>query len=437
MANIVERNGSYKITVSGGYTPDGKQKRFVTTWTPAAGLTGKKIEKALNEFVVDYERKCRSGKCVDGNKMTLSEYAEYYMSEYASENYTASSYDYARRGFNDVLPKIGHLKLSELAPLHVQQALSALKKSGRSYSILRRAFSTLRGSLNIAIDLNLMGEGSNPCTKAVKPAQPKKKKNPAGVACFDLSQAQAFLWFIEQPYSVTYCCGRKPTDGSARKTRTSTYEPIALQMRLFFNMALYGGMRRGELIALKWHSVDFANGFISVTESTERLPEGGQGDKDPKTESSIRTVEMPPVVMDMLKKHRKAQKEYRLSLGSAWQGSNYLFTQANGKQMSLGTPGHAFKKALKRYSETVKDSEPLADVSLHALRHTSATLAIAANMDVVSVSRRLGHSQVSTTMNIYSHYLKEADRKIAAAMQDMLGDTNKNVNKRQISAKGG
>jgi integrase len=432
-------NGSHKVTVSCGYS-GGRQKRFHAYFHPDPAKTKRQNDKALVEFVVDYERKIKGGKVADG-KTTLAEYAAYFLDEYASareDHYTSSTLAYYRLGFKDVLPQIGHLRLRELLPTHVQQAISAIKKDGRSYYIQRRAFATLQASLNIAIGLKMLDKGSNPCVEEVKPPAPRKKKSLAGVACFNVEQAQAFLAFIEQPFSVTYSCGRKPKDGRPRKVHTRTYT-MPFQMRLFFNMALFGGMRCGELIALKWKAVDFDEGLVAIEESTEALrPGGGQRDKDPKTDGSVRDVDMPPVVMEMLKRHKKEQAEYRVSVGQYWQGGNnrYVFTQADGRQMSLTTPTHSFKKAVDRYNSAVQDGKLLADISLHGLRHTSATLAIAANMDIVSVSARLGHTQVSTTTNIYAHALREKDRRIALALQDLLADKHQ-TNTKQPSSRAG
>lgn len=151
--------------------------------------------------------------------------------------------------------------------------------------------------------------------------------------------------------------------------------------------------------------------------------------KKPKTKTSIRDIVLPAAVMNMLKQYRTEQLRRILSLGDQWEGEtnrnklddNFLFTQWNGKQMHPSTPYHKFKDILKYYNNSVTDeSQKLPDIPLHGLRHTSATLLISQNVDVRTVSSRLGHAQTSTTMNIYAHSLKKMDEKAADALESLM-----------------
>ena len=103
--------------------------------------------------------------------------------------------------------------------------------------------------------------------------------------------------------------------------------------------------------------------------------------------------------MQLAKQYRKEQLHHKMSLGPDWQGHNYIFIQWNGQQMHPDTPYKKFKKIIRRYNKTVTDEkDKLPDIPLHGLRHTSATLLISQNVDVKTVSNRLGHSQASTTI---------------------------------------
>lgn len=129
---------------------------------------------------------------------------------------------------------------------------------------------------------------------------------------------------------------------------------------------------------------------------------------------------MPLDVMKMLKQYKSAQNMERLSLGSYWQGKGHIFTKDNGAQMDISTPNHAFKKILKRYNEDPGHKEKLPEITLHGLRHTSATLLIADRVDLKTVSSRLGHSEISTTMDIYAHALRKKDEAAADALGGMF-----------------
>jgi integrase len=416
MANVVERNGSYKITVSGGYTSDGKQKRSVTTWTPPAGLTGKKLEKALNEAVVDFERKVKSGKVLDGEKMTYSEYIRGHWMPFAEKKLAVTTFESDVGELERyILPELGELKLSQIKPLHLIKLYDALSERGLSAGTVRRVHSTVSSTLGYACKWGLCE--SNVALKADPPA---KKKDPAALMCFDVEQTRAFLAYLDEPYIVTFP-GRKRKDGSRGPARSETHT-VPLQQKCLFHIAVIAGSRRGEVLGLTWDSVDFKNNAISITKAAARTKRGPVT-KDPKNKPSCRIVALPPTVMDMLKRLRKEQKEYRLAIGSAWQGDNWLFIQANGKRMCLTTANHSLHKIIDRYN-ALHPKKPLPKLPLNSLRHTSATVSIAAGMDVKSVSARLGHSQTSTTLNVYSHALQARDAQIAQALEDTLLSKN-------------
>lgn len=143
--------------------------------------------------------------------------------------------------------------------------------------------------------------------------------------------------------------------------------------------------------------------------------------KSPKNKSSIREITIPGPIIDLIKKYHTEQLEYKLSIGDQWKGDNYVFIQWNGTQMHLATPYGTFKDINRKYNSTIKDdSKKIPDIPMHGLRHTSATLLISENVDIRTVSARLGHAQTSTTMNIYAHSLKKSDEKASDALGNIL-----------------
>ena len=117
------------------------------------------------------------------------------------------------------------------------------------------------------------------------------------------------------------------------------------------------------------------------------------------------------------------QTKTKESLSAYWKGNNWLFTQSDGSMMSYSTPYATFQDAIDRYNAGKEPSDQLPHIPFHGLRHTSATLLIAAHQDVRTVSNRLGHAQASTTMNIYTHALKENDCTASNALENMLCKT--------------
>jgi len=425
MASIQQRGNTYRIFVSCGRDINGKQIIETTTFNPDEAKTEKQNQKALEKFAFEFEEKVKSGKYLSGEKLTYQDYIKLWLKDYAEKQLQTTTIERCTSSLdNIILPELGHLKLSKILPLHLQTLYNKLLENGytvngkhKSYNAntIKRIHQIISSTLNTAVQWQLID--SNPC-KRIKP--PKVTRNPADIKHFTLEEAQIFLSILNEEYTVAHY-GRTKKDGSdsARHVETHT---IPTQFKVFFNMALFGGLRLGELIALTWDDIDFKNFSVSITKSTAKTKDG-MITKEPKTKSSIRTITLSQNLIQMIKKYRAEQNTLRLSLGSFWKGNNYLFIQSDGSQMHISTPYHVFKKIIDRHNKTAPDNEKLPEITLHGLRHTSATLLIAQNVDVRTVSARLGHSDCSTTMNIYAHSLQALDRQ-ASDKLDILFQNN-------------
>ena len=127
----------------------------------------------------------------------------------------------------------------------------------------------------------------------------------------------------------------------------------------------------------------------------------------------------------MLKKHKAEQKAEATRLAGYWQENNLIFTRNDGTMMGYSTPYQALKKVIKRYNtEQTDESMRLPSITLHGLRHTSASILLANNMNVVSVAARLGHSQTSTTLDTYAHAIQSIDYTASSILQSVLNDPN-------------
>ena len=425
VANIEKRGDAYRITVSNGYDIQGKKIREKITFTPDPTMTAKQQQKALDRFVFEFEEKVKNGKYLKGEKITLQVFSEKWMKEYCLNNLSPTTYhSYQQYLDQKILPALGHLKLTKIQPMHLQSFYNNLleggvrkdgKEGGYSTSTIKKCHAILSSILNIAVHWQVIE--SNPCERVTAPKQKEIKDD---IKYFNLEQSEAFLNAIEMEYSSTYKAHDR-IDDTGKKYHVEAYteaRELPLQLKVYFYLALFGGLRRGELIALTWDDINFTDNTVSVTKST------GYANKTtitkvPKNKSSIRTINIPKPTMELLKKYKKDQQELRISLGDQWQDGNYIFIQWNGKQMNLSTPYQAFKEIINKYNDTLDDKGiKLPNIPLHGLRHTSATLLISENIDVRTVSARLGHAQTSTTMNIYAHSLKKSDE-IAA---DTLGN---------------
>ena len=168
--------------------------------------------------------------------------------------------------------------------------------------------------------------------------------------------------------------------------------------------------RRGEVLGLKWEKVDFEGNKIHICNNVLYSADRCVYEDTPKTASSNRYVALPVETMQLLRKYRAWQNEERLRLGEYYQDQGFVFAQDTGKPMHPDSVTDWLKKFSKRHD--------LPHINPHAFRHTMASMLYFNKVDKVSVSKRLGHAQVSTTDNIYAHVIEEANQKNADILAD-------------------
>jgi integrase len=177
-------------------------------------------------------------------------------------------------------------------------------------------------------------------------------------------------------------------------------------------VALATGIRRGELVGLRWHDVDLDGGLIRIERSLEQT-NAGLAFKPPKTKAGRRTVTIPPAITAELRSHWCIQQEHRLALGVGRAGPDDLvFARPDTAPWPPDSLTTAWQKAVV--------SLKLPQVTLHALRHTHVSQLIAAGLDVVTVSRRIGHSNPTVTLNVYAHLFGNTDQRAATVVETAL-----------------
>ena len=424
MASIQKRKNSYCVHVSNGRDINGRQITETATFKPDPNKTDYQNKKALKKFAIDFEEKVKSGKYLNGEKISFQEFSEQWLHDYVIRHMEDKTYalyeDYLHRHIN---PEIGHLKLSKVQPVHLNSLYNKLaleRKDGRaggySAKTIKDIHDIISSLYHTAVEWNIVAD--NPCSR-VRPPKPERQNS--DIKYFTLSEAQRFLNFLDKGYQVEIKAHDR-VDDTGKKYHVDSYsesKKIPTQFKLFFHIALFCGMRRGEIVALEWSDIDFEKSEISITKSTVSV-KGRSVTKKPKTKASIRKVSVPAHIVSTAKIYRKEQLQYRMSIGSQWIGDNYIFIQWDGKQMHPDTPYKTFKKIIAKYNETVGEKEKLPDIALHGLRHTNATLLISQNVDVNTVAGALGHSRASTTTDIYGHSLKKAKEEAAKKMESLF-----------------
>ncbi len=395
MPNITPRknkNGeiiSYRIRVARGYDSKGtKLKPYEMTWKPAPGMTKKQIEKELNRQAVTFEENCKSGR-IGNQNIKLAEFCPMYL-EIKKDILAPRTYEFYDNLIRTlIIPALGHIKLSELKPAHVQQFVQQLQNQTKkdsngkvigkvSPSTVKRKLACLQSILKQAVKLDIITSNSADTSRLTLPKVVAPK-----VEIFTKQEAAEML-----------CCLEK--------------EP--LQFQVLVQLAIMSGARLGELIGLKFTDIDYKNNQITIERSAYKITGQPISTKAPK-DNDIRTVTVNSYCIDLIRLLRAEKNRQAQELGTAWIEGQWLFTQWNGEIMYPQTPSKQFSDFLEKNG--------LRHRKFHSLRHTSATLLLYGGVNVRQVQERLGHGNIKTT-NIYLHCVAEADEEAANVLQNML-----------------
>ncbi len=395
MATARKKGRGYEIRVSCGIDINGKKLGKSKTWVPDKSMTPRQIEKELERQKVLFEEEVKSGICPD-NKIRFVDFSKRWMDEYAKDKLAIKTFTRYEIYLRRINKGIGHLKLKDITPLQLNAFYRSLEADG------------VNQKKKYDKDGNLINGGR---------LAPKTILDHHRVISKILSTA--VKWGLLEknvaeradPPKVPHREIRYLNEEEVRQMITMLdNEPI--QYRTMITLLVYTGIRRGELCGLEWKDIDFQNQVMHVCRSAQYIGNKTMITKEPKTKSGIRHFSLSTTACIMLRKYRQWQIEQRFKAGDQWCECDRLFTSWNGQPIHPDTITNWFAKFIKR--------SELPYVTLHSLRHTNATLMIAEGTDVCTVSRRLGHANTATTLNIYAHALKSKDREAANTIERTL-----------------
>lgn len=404
MPNITKRKNkageviSYRIRVSRGYDAQGKKlKPYEMTWKPAPNMSEKAAEKEVQRQALLFEEQCKTGLAGDATKITLAEFIPVYL-EQKKPSLSPATYAYYERAIESkILPALGHHKLKNIKPVHVQAFIQQLcrvenqndTKKQLSPATIRRNLTILQSIMKLAVKRRILSE------------------NPARAELLDIPKVTApkIDIFTKQE--------------AAEMLAALETEP--LQFQVLIQLAIMTGARRGELAALKFSDFDMVSNQVTIQRAAIKLS-GEQAQIKPPKDYEIRTVSITPEMIQLVQQLQQEKQRERFTLGSQWQGDEWLFTQWNGEMMNPQTPTKQFSKFLARHGFRHR--------KFHSLRHTSATLLLYGGVSLKQVQGRLGHGDMETT-NKYLHCLSEADEQAAGVLQSMLITQTKSTQNRK------
>lgn len=396
MATVTKRGNSYSIRVSCGYDTNGKQVIRSMTWKPAEKMTKRQIEKELECQKVMFENACKDGFVTAVIK--FENYAEHWFTEYAEiklKPQTVRTYHHLSKR---VYKAIGHLRLDKITPQIIQNFVTDMTKEKQynskgeeigylSAKTIKEHVGFISSVFRIAIKMKIVK--NNPCKGVTLPNITTKERE-----VYTLEEVQEMLELFK---------GESETN---------------FKYVMFFTLAAFTGLRRGELLGLEWKDIDFDNNLISVVRTSAWKKERGIYTDTPKTKSSNRIMKIPDGVKEQLIRYKAWQDNYKESIGSKWIEHDRLFTKINGEPMGLRSPYKYYEKFCKRTG--------MRFVNVHSFRHFTASILIANHVDAKTVQACLGHNDINTTLQIYAHSFKKAQAMAMDSVADCIYKKNDN-----------
>ena len=392
MANIQPRRNadgrliSYRIRVFRGRGKDGKQlKPAQMTFAVEPGWTEKTALKKATAAAAVFEKQIKEGTTSD-SRQRFDAYCDYVI-DLKDQNGAKHSTIFNYRAFTErIYPSIGHFKLKDIRAEHLNRLYTELAKDGQNKRTGGKLSGKTRLEIHRLIHIVLeqaVREGLVPFNVADRVEPPKAERK-----------------------DVNYY---QPEEVAAIREALET-EPI--EMKTFVHLLLVTGARRGEILGLKWDAIDFKGCKLHICNTVQYRPGYGVYEATPKTKQSDRFITMPKESMQLLRTYHRWQLEKRLRLGELYQDQGFVFAGDTGAPLhpdSIGT-------WLSRFA----DRHGLPHLNCHAFRHTMASLLYYNGVDSVSISKRLGHSMVSTTADIYAHVIEAADQRNADILEEVI-----------------
>lgn len=447
---------AYRITVAEGMNSKGQQIRRRKTWKPPRkNMTERQIAKALELAKAEFELEVRAGYQLD-HRQTFAQYAEYVIDLKERNGIKTSTIDQYIALSERTYQAIGHLKLADIRPQHLNafyKNLSEegirkvkgsaapkidirgwLKKNGHSITGFARQCELAASTLRAAADGKTIREDSAAkiahamnmdINKVFTITKNKTKLSPTTIAEYhrfiSTVMAQA-----EKEMLIPYNPAAKASPPSPEVHEPDYYEPetvkqildeldkAPLKWRAATYLLIDTGCRRGEVMGLKWDSVyldDPDHAVIMIDKEIQYSPRKGVYEDTTKTKR-CRALTIAPETAQLLIEWKAEQDEYREASGDAWIETGYIFTRPDGKFMH--------PDSLNRWLSAFSRDHNLPYIHPHAFRHTAASIMFANYIDLISVAGELGHADPHTTAKIYAHQITLAKARAGGIRRNLI-----------------
>ena len=378
----IDKNGKkvWKGTISIGYDENGKLKRKV--------FYGNTKNEVVDK-IANFKAKQNLDDIPADDKITLQEWFYNYLFQFRIHDMKPSTFDRYYGIYNNYVlnSPIGKRKLIDLRTIDFQKYYTVLlkEKAVSNVKSINRYISTC---INEAVRQGYINKNYT-----VNVRLPKTEESET-INVLSIQDQRKFIEYI------------KNND---------------VELKNFFILALGTGMRQGEIMGLKWNDINFKTKTITITRSLKKVTfinaDGSRRseyiEQTPKTKSSIREIPISESVLKCLKDQEKIQKLNKLYIdNSLYINSDYVFTDKIGNTIDKNKPNRHFRAILEKLDIT--------PIKFHSLRHTFATRLFEKNIPVKTVQSLLGHKDINTTMNIYTHVMKEQKEKAINILDDII-----------------
>ena len=373
--HIRERSpGHWAIVIDVRDPQTGERKR---RWHSFAG-TKREAQVRCAQLIAE----AQGGATVDPSRITLAQYLNRFERDWVSLHTTAASAQRYARSLAYARRHLGNRRLQALRPADLAALYATLSRAGLAPRTVKHAHNVLHRALEQAKLWGLLRD--NPAEMAKPPSIPDDERA------------------ILQPESAR--------DLLERLRGQPLY--------LLASLALATGLRRSEALALRWRDVDLDAGRLTVEQALEQTATHGIRIKGPKTRHGRRTISLPAHIVAELRSHWRAQQEQRLALGMGKAPvDGFVLAAIDGRPQSPDAISTAWGRAM--------DQVDMPEITLHSLRHTHASMLIAAGMDILTISRRLGHANPTITLGVYGHLIHGTDDRAAQIMEAAFGSVAK------------
>lgn len=345
------------------------------------GKTRKETSEKLNRAIEEL----RDNRFINkSDNPTVEQWCHEWLWSYKRNSVKQKTFDqYETILRTHIIPDIGDIRLADLKTMHIQRIINKMYDSGLSHRTIEVMKIVMHAALKQAQRNKLVGE--NVCENVVLP-----RKQPKRIRVLNEDEQTKLIAALKDNY-----IGRG----------------------LLF--ALYTGMRRGEVLALKWSDYDKNEKTISITKALSRVRTYNKnGNKTmltvttPKTDTSIRTVPLIDKAVELLAEHKRKQERYMELVGDYYTDNDLIFSSSRGDYLDPGNFNRKLNKTVKKIG--------IAQISPHALRHSFATRGLEAEVSLKAMQELLGHSSITVTGDIYTHILKEQKRKEISKLNDVF-----------------